>query len=101
MDNNRIKTSTYNVVNFIPLNLFSQISKPANVFFIFMAIMQMIKEISLTKGIPTVAISLVMIIVVSMVKDFFEDFKRWKSDAQENNAQTEVYSDGEFCPVWW
>jgi hypothetical protein len=44
----------------------------------------MISQVSITNGVPTVGFSLVFIMSLSMVKDFLEDFKRWKSDKQEN-----------------
>ncbi len=31
-----------------------------------------------------------------MFKDFLEDYKRWKSDKEENNTQIEKYVSGEF-----
>ncbi len=39
---NRIKTCKYTAYNFIPLNLFIQFSKVANVYFLIIGIMQMI-----------------------------------------------------------
>ena len=32
-----------------------------------------------------------LVIVISMLKDAFEDYKRHQSDAQENNKMCEVY----------
>lgn len=36
MGNNKIKTSTYTIYDFLPFNLFHQVSKPANIFFIIL-----------------------------------------------------------------
>lgn len=51
----------------------------------------MVKYISITKGIPTVGFSLILVIFLSMLKDFFEDFKRWMSDNNENNCLCNIY----------
>lgn len=48
--------------------------------------MQMIKPISITNGVPTIAVSLAFVIGVSMAKDFLEDKKRWRSDSEENKS---------------
>ena len=48
----------------------------------------MIRPISITGGSPTNAPPLIFLIVVSMIKDCFEDSRRRKSDKQENNRDT-------------
>ena len=40
----------------------------------------MVKAVSITSGIPTIALSLAFVISLSMLKDLLEDIKRWKSD---------------------
>lgn len=37
------------------------------------------------------ALPLSVIVLVSMLKDAFEDYKRYKSDNEENSAKTHVY----------
>jgi P-type E1-E2 ATPase len=59
----------------------------ANVYFLLIAFLQTIKSISISDGKSVMAIPLVMVISVSMVKDAFEDYKRHKSDAQENEKK--------------
>lgn len=53
--------------------------------------MQTIKSISITNGISTNAIPLTVVVLVSMFKDAFEDYKRHVSDREENNRMTNVY----------
>jgi len=48
----------------------------------------MIQEITISEGIPTIYIPLVVIIIVTMLKDAFEDSKRHASDSQENSSKT-------------
>ena len=88
---NQIRTSKYTPLTFVPLNLFQQFSKASNIFFLILAILQTIRSISITGGLPTIAPVLLLILVISAVKDFFEDYKRWKSDDSENKAVCEIF----------
>ncbi len=36
-----------------------------------------------------------------MIKDGYEDYKRYKSDQEENNKETSVYKDGTFETIKW
>lgn len=90
--NNKIRTSKYTPWNFIPWNLTEQLSKVPNLFFILMSFLQTIKSISITGGYPTMIPVLSVVIFLSMLKDFFEDYKRWKSDKKENMTETLLVS---------
>lgn len=89
---NSIQTSKYTWYNFLPKNLFIQFSKTANVFYLFIAFLQMVPLISITGGRPIMLLPLSMVILISMIKDIFEDSKRHKSDNQENQRKVDVYS---------
>ena len=54
-----------------------------------------------TNGVPTLLISLTFVIGISMLKDGFEDYKRYKSDQEENNKETSVYRNGKFEKIKW
>jgi len=47
----------------------------------------MIPEITTSNGIPVSYGPLSFIVAVTMVKDFFEDYKKKKSDDEENNRE--------------
>lgn len=83
---NSIDTAKYNLLTFIPLNLFEQFSKNSNIYFLVLIILQCIKTISISEGVPTVLPSLVIIVIFSACKDFLEDYQRWKSDKKENQS---------------
>ena len=36
-----------------------------------------------------------------MIKDGYEDYKRYKSDQEENNKETSVYRNGQFQTIKW
>ena len=63
--------------------------------------LQVIPETSNTNGVPTLLISLTLVIAISMLKDGFEDYKRYKSDQEENNKETSVYRNGQFEKMKW
>ena len=88
---NKVKTSKYSLLTFLPKNLFEQFSKLANVYFLLISFMQMIPIISISAGKPVMLMPLAFVIVVSMIKDIFEDYKRHKSDKIENFKQVLVY----------
>lgn len=51
----------------------------------------MIEIISISGGKPVMLMPLAFVIGVSMIKDIFEDYKRHKSDRQENFKTALVY----------
>ena len=87
---NEVKTSRYNVFTFLPLNLLLQFTKPANIYFLFIGILQVIPSISLSGAIPTIAIPLTIVVVANMIKDGIEDRKRHVSDEKENSQIIKV-----------
>ena len=48
--NNMIRTAKYNALNFIPLDLFNQFKKAANVYFLIITGLQTIQLISISNG---------------------------------------------------
>lgn len=52
----------------------------------------MIKIISITEGVPTIFLPLFTILAVTAIKDFFEDYKRKKSDNEENSRKVLVWN---------
>lgn len=72
------------------MNLFLQFNKASNVYFLLIMFMQTIDLISISGGKPAMAFPLAGVVIVSMVKDAFEDYKRHKADDSENFAKTSV-----------
>ena len=94
---NRIETSKYNLINFIPKILYEQFSKVGNLYFLFLAILQviislskLIPEISASSGTPVILLPLSLVITINGFKDFFEDMKRKSSDNRENKSHANV-----------
>ena len=102
-DNNKISTSKYTPLNCIPKIIIEQFSKTANVYFLIIAIFQTVKEISNSNGKPVILFPLFIVISVNGVKNFYEDWKRRKSDEEENSKQCCIlnHSTGKFEMKTW
>ncbi|KAF9971218.1 hypothetical protein BGZ73_005886 [Actinomortierella ambigua] len=80
---NRIKTAKYSAWNFLPKNLFEQFRRVANMFFLFMAILQLTPIF--TVGSPFLTVfPLCFVVGVTAIKDGFEDYKRHVEDRNYN-----------------
>lgn len=101
LPNNKISTSKYTVVTFVPKNIYEQFSKMANMYFLIIGFLQLIKEISTSSGVPVTWAPLMFIIFISALKDLFEDLKRHKSDNEENKRKTKVLRNSIFEETRW
>jgi len=97
---NHISTAKYNVVTFLPKFLYEQFSKYANLFFLFTAILQQIPGISPTKRYTTI-VPLGVVLLVSAVKEYVEDYRRKKSDSSLNNSKAQVLKGSSFQDTRW
>ena len=88
---NYISTSKYTWYNFFPKILYEQFSKMTNIYFIIIAILQCFPEISNSDGKPIILMPLLIVTLINSIKDFYEDWKRKKSDDDENNREVEVF----------
>ena len=52
--------------------------KLSNIYFLIVAVMQVIPAISITEGKPAMVPPLCIVIIASMIKDAFEDYVRYK-----------------------
>ena len=88
---NYISTSKYTWYNFVPKILYEQFSKMSNIYFVIIAVLQCFPDISNADGKPIILFPLCIVVIVNSIKDFYEDWKRKKSDDEENNRKVEVY----------
>ncbi|XP_067662836.1 probable phospholipid-transporting ATPase IA [Haliotis asinina] len=97
---NEISTAKYNFLTFLPKFLFEQFRKYANIFFLFIALIQQIPNVSPT-GRYTTALPLLLILMVSAIKELIEDFKRHRADDAVNNRKINVFRNSSWQTVKW
>lgn len=81
---NAIRSSRYSLWSFFPRQLFAQFTKLANFYFLVVAILQMIPGLS-TTGTFTTLVPLLIFVGISMGKEGFDDWRRYRLDREENN----------------
>ncbi|CAD7674806.1 unnamed protein product [Nyctereutes procyonoides] len=97
---NCIKTSKYNILTFLPVNLFEQFQEVANTYFLFLLILQLIPQVSSLSWFTTI-VPLVLVLAITAVKDATDDYFRHKSDNQVNNRQSQVLINGSLQQEQW
>ncbi|KAL6054164.1 Phospholipid-transporting ATPase [Balamuthia mandrillaris] len=97
---NSISTTKYTPLTFIPKNLAEQFGRFANVWFLVIAILQFIPQITPLNPVASV-VPLVLVLLVTGIKEACEDMKRRQSDRSVNNRQVEVLVDGRLQLVPW
>ncbi|XP_046487089.1 probable phospholipid-transporting ATPase IA isoform X4 [Neodiprion pinetum] len=97
---NHITTAKYSVFSFIPSFLFEQFRRYSNCFFLFIALMQQIPDVSPT-GRYTTLVPLIFILSVSALKEIVEDIKRHRADDEINKREVEVLRNGKWEWVQW
>eukprot|EP00899_Mesostigma_viride_P010371 jgi/Mesvir1/19335/Mv10393-RA.1 len=96
---NAISTTKYSFLSFIPKGLYEQFRRLANCYFLGIAI------ISTTPLSPVHPITnmgpLLIVLLVSLIKEGFEDVKRHRKDMEVNRSTTEVLVGETWTTVMW
>ena len=93
--NNKISTTKYNFISFLPKGLLIQFTRLSNIFFLFTAIIQSIPVISPLSSL-TAIIPLIFVLGISMIREFIEDWSRKTYDDMNNREEVIVFRDGAF-----
>ncbi|KAF7536120.1 hypothetical protein G7Z17_g13093 [Cylindrodendrum hubeiense] len=80
---NNIRTSRYTVWDFFPKQLFFQFSRVGNFYFLCVGIPQMIPGLS-TTGSYTTILPLLFFVLLTIVKEGYDDYRRHRLDEVEN-----------------
>ncbi|KAG1338875.1 Phospholipid-transporting ATPase 1 [Cocos nucifera] len=99
---NAIRTTKYNLLTFIPRNLFEQFRRVAYIYFFVLACMNQIPQLTVF-GRETAFVPLGVVLFLTAVKDGYEDWQRHRSDNRENNRSAAVLlpSGGQFAARKW
>ncbi|XP_065358631.1 phospholipid-transporting ATPase VD isoform X1 [Calliphora vicina] len=87
---NKIRTTKYTLLSFIPKNLLEQFHRVANLYFIFIVLLNWFPAIN-AFGKEVAMIPVLFVLGVTAVKDLFEDRRRRCSDKRINNSTCRVY----------
>ncbi|KAI1887335.1 hypothetical protein AGOR_G00189250 [Albula goreensis] len=88
---NCIRTTKYTLISFIPMNLFEQFHRAANLYFLFLVVLNWVPVVEAFQKEITM-IPLVVVLTVIAFKDALEDYRRYCFDKKINNLVTKVYS---------
>ncbi|GLH04258.1 Probable phospholipid-transporting ATPase VA, partial [Gryllus bimaculatus] len=88
---NRIRTTKYTLLSFLPKNLLEQFHRVANLYFIFIVLLNWFPAIN-AFGKEIAMIPVLFVLGVTAIKDLFEDRRRHASDKRINNSTCRVYS---------
>jgi phospholipid-transporting ATPase len=67
------------------------------VYFLAIAVLQVIPDITISDGIPNILLPLFLVIFVTAIKDIAEDLKRRRSDTEENTRLVCARVGGEWA----
>ncbi|KAI0954200.1 hypothetical protein AcV7_007497 [Taiwanofungus camphoratus] len=82
---NKVRTSKYTILTFIPKNLYEQFRRVANLYFLALVILQIFTIFGSTSP-QTAALPLLFILTVTAIKDAIEDWRRSRLDDEVNNS---------------
>jgi hypothetical protein len=87
---NRISTTKYNALLFLPLVLIVQFKRLANLYFLATAIIQSIPAISPLEPFDSI-LPLAFVLVVSVIREAVEEYAKYRFDRRVNAVECEVW----------
>lgn len=90
-DSNEIETTKYTILTFLPKNIYEQFHRFANIYFVFIALLNFVPVLNAFQ--PEVSvIPICVIMAITAIKDAWEDFRRYKLDKEINHMGCYIYS---------
>ncbi|XP_042476999.1 phospholipid-transporting ATPase 1-like isoform X2 [Macadamia integrifolia] len=97
---NLIRTSKYSLLTFLPQNLFQQFHRVAYIYFLAIAVLNQLPQLAVF-GRGASIMPLAIVLLVTAIKDAYEDWRRHRSDRIENNRLASVLVNGQFQQKKW
>ncbi|KAG5734631.1 putative phospholipid-transporting ATPase DNF1 [Termitomyces sp. T112] len=82
---NKVRTTKYSIITFVPKNLYEQFRRVANLFFLALVVVQLFPVFGAAAGSISV-LPLAFILAVTALKDGIEDYRRGILDEEVNNS---------------
>ena len=89
---NKVSTTKYSVLTWIPLSLFYQFKRAANVYFLIITVLTTL-PFSPKKPASMIG-TFSLVLIFTMLKEAYEDYQRYKSDNELNNRATQKINYG-------
>ena len=96
--NNKISTTKYNILTFLPKAILYQFARLANIYFVATAVIQCIPIIS-PLGASTAVAPIVFVFSVSLIREFVEDYQRGKMDKEQNSDLINTFRNGQWKTI--
>lgn len=90
---NVISSSKFNVLTFLPMNLWEQFHRPINLYFLVVAGIQFIPSIAPVSPYSTI-FPIVIAFLINAVREGADDIRRYKSDLEANNRKYTLVGSG-------
>nr|XP_045235326.1 phospholipid-transporting ATPase IK [Macaca fascicularis]XP_045235327.1 phospholipid-transporting ATPase IK [Macaca fascicularis] len=97
---NVIRTAKYNFFSFLPLNLYEQLHRVSNLYFLLIIILQSIPDIS-TLPWFSLGAPMVCLLFIRATRDLVDDIGRHKSDRTVNNRPCQILMGKSFKRKKW
>lgn len=95
---NKISNTKYTILTFLPLNLYEQFSRFMNLYFLLIACLQLWNAITPVNPLTT-WLPLILIFLVSAIKEGLDDYYRYVADKEANNRPCQVARGGVLVEV--
>lgn len=97
---NSVRTGKYSIISFVPRNLFEQFHRVAYIYFLIIAVLNQLPQLAVFgRGVSIMPLAFVLL--VTAVKDAYEDWRRHRSDRIENNRLAWVLVNDQFEQKKW
>ncbi|NXP53394.1 AT10B ATPase, partial [Heliornis fulica] len=87
---NRIQTTKYTWLTFLPRNLLEQFHRLGNIYFLFLVVLNWFPQVEVFHQEITM-LPLITVLLSSMTKDAIEDYRKYQFDKKINFSKTKVY----------
>ncbi|CAG9312636.1 unnamed protein product [Blepharisma stoltei] len=96
---NKVTSARYTFFTFLPLNLFDQFMRPSNIWFLYVSILELSVLSDQERWFYGTSIPLLILLVLTAIKDAISDYQRSKGDGKTNNEQHLVWNGNSFSPT--